>query len=298
MGLTDADADTDDDLTRATMELGDPDALFQVSQGRHRAKLAAALGLLLFGAVANYAWWVHGPGKIGHIEVKLLIVPVVVGVGLLVHMYRNRGLSVLVYPTGVLRLRRGEVESFPWADVDEVRLKGDAADRPQVGRGAGGEVVQCWLPVTAPAFQVWNTYLHVKRADGAEAKFTPALADYPDLAERVQKGTFAALWPKALAELAAGRAVEFGDVEAGPDGLRTGKQFLPWADVKEMTVSQKNLAVKRRGGWLPWLAKDVSAIPNVHVLFAVYEVMRAAPSAAPAGADGAADQESTGEPGE
>ena len=28
------------------------------------------IGLLLFGVVANYLWWVHGPGKAGFVEVK------------------------------------------------------------------------------------------------------------------------------------------------------------------------------------------------------------------------------------
>jgi len=291
MGLPDADADTDfadsdfadGDLARATQELGEPDALYQVSQARQRAKLAAALGLLAFAAVANYVWWVHGPGNFGF-EVKFLILPVVAAVGLLAHMYRNRGLSVLVYPTGVLRLHRGEVESFPWADVREVRLRGDVVDQPRVVRGAGGEVVACWLPVSAPAFQVWKAHLRVDRADGAAAAFTPALADYPDLAERVQRGTFGPLWARAAADLAAGVPVAFGDLSAGPDGLRAGKQFLPWAEVKEITVSQKNVAVKRKGGWLPWLAKDLSAIPNPHILFAAYETMRGAPPA-PAGAE-------------
>src|SRR5438046_2702579 len=120
MGLVPDDAD--DDLNRATRELGDPDALFQVSTARRRAKLFTAVGLLLFGVAANYAWWVHGPGQRGFVEAKLLAAPVLIGAGLLVHMWRNRGLSVLVYPTGVLRLRHGEVESFPWAEVTEVRV--------------------------------------------------------------------------------------------------------------------------------------------------------------------------------
>jgi hypothetical protein len=274
MGLV---PDADDDLTRATHELGDPDALFQVSAARHRLKLFTAVGLLVFGLVANYLWWVHGPGRKGFFEVKLLIVPVVIGAGLLVHMWRNRGLSVLVYPTGVLRLRRGEVESFPWADVAEVRVKGDAADHPQVRWAADGHVTAGWVPMAAPTFQVWGTWLQVKRTDDADAKFSSALADFPDLAERVQRGTFALLWPKALAELSAGRPVAFGDLTAEPGGLRKGKHFLAWADVKEMAVSQKHLSIKRKGGWLPWQTLDLASVANPHVLFAVYAVMQGGP---------------------
>jgi hypothetical protein len=277
--------DADEDLTRATHELGDPEALFQVSAARHRAKLFTAVGLLLFGVAANYGWWVHGPGRKGFVEAKLLIAPAVIGAGLLIHMWRNRGLSVLVYPTGVLRLRRGEVESFPWAEVAEVRVKGDAADAPQVRLGDDGRVTACWIPMAAPTFQVWGAWLQVKRADDAEAKFSSALADYPDLAERVQKGTFAVLWPAALADLSAGRPVAFGELSAEPGGLRKGKHFLPWAEVKELTVSQKHLSVKRKGKWLPWQTLDLAAVANPHVLYAAYAVMRDTPPA------GAAEEE-------
>ena len=83
----------------------------------------------------------------------------------------------------------------------EVRVKGDAADAPQVRLGEDGRVTACWVPVAAPTFQVWGAWLLVKRDDDAEAKFSSALADYPDLAERVQKGTFAVLWPAALVSL-------------------------------------------------------------------------------------------------
>jgi hypothetical protein len=278
----DADDEADDardDLSRATTELGEPDALFQVSPGRHRAKLVAAVGLIVFGVVANYLWWVHGPGRFGGFEVKLLVVPIIIGVGLVAHMWRNRGLSVLLYPTGVLRIQRGEVESFPWAEVGEVRLKGDGAGPFQLARGDDGRVTDCWLPVSAPTFQVWGAWLMVKRADGTEAKLSSALADYPELAERVQQGTFALLWPKAFADLKSGKAVEFGNLIAEPGGLRAGKLFLAWADMKEMTVANKNLTVKRKGGWLPWATREVSTLSNPHVLFALYAEMTDTPAA-------------------
>jgi hypothetical protein len=282
--------DADDDLLRATYELGEPEAAFQVSNARHRAKLFTAIGLVAFGSLANYFWWVHGPGR-GFFEAKLLVVPVVIGAGLLIHMWRNRGLSVLVYSTGVLRLRHGEVESYPWSEIEEIRLKGDAADQPQVVRGADGAITACWLPIAAPAFQVWNAWLQVKRTDDTEATFSSALADFPDLAERMQKGTFAVLWPKVLEELSVGRPVAFDDLIADPSGLRRGKQFLSWAEVKEVSVSQKHLSIKRKGGWLPWQTLDLSAVPNPHVLYAVYAVMAQTPSAeAEAAAEEATDE--------
>lgn len=278
-----AAADPDDDVARATRELGEPDALFRVSPRWFRAKLAVGLGLILYGVVANYLWWVHGPGRGGHIQFELLLLPPIIGGGLLVFMYRNRGLRVLVYPTGVLRLRPGGVESFPWDEVTEVRLKLDPAGEPRFARDDAGRPTACWLPAKVPTFQVWNAWVEVERADGTEARFSPALADYPALAEHIQRGTFVVLWPKVLAKLARGGEVEFGDLSVGPAGLRAGKQTLRWADVADVTVSQKTLSVKRSGGWLPWFAKEVTAVPNPHLLLALADVLRpAAPPAAPA----------------
>ena len=136
----------EDDLTRATAELGDPDALFQVGRGRFLAKLAVGLLLLLFGVVGNYLWWVHGPATFGHFEILFLLGVPLTGVALLWHMYRNRGLFVLVYPTGLLRLRRGEVDSFPWAEVDHVRLKVQRVGEARTEYDAAGGPVACWLP--------------------------------------------------------------------------------------------------------------------------------------------------------
>src|SRR5215467_740593 len=108
-----------DHLERAVTELGEPEALFRISSGRFLAKLALGVLLLIYGLVANYLWWIHpqGPGTFGHFEILFLLVPPVSGASLLLHMYRNRGLYVLVYPTGLLRLRRGEVDSFPWREI-------------------------------------------------------------------------------------------------------------------------------------------------------------------------------------
>src|SRR5579872_2207657 len=107
-----------DHLERAVTELGDPEALFRVSHGRFLAKLALGVLLVIYGVIANYLWWFEGPGTFGHFEILFLILPPISGCTLLIHMYRNRGLFILIYPTGLLRLRHGEVDSFPWDEVE------------------------------------------------------------------------------------------------------------------------------------------------------------------------------------
>lgn len=284
----------DDHLTRARAELGDPEELFQISRGRFLAKLAVGTLLLLFGAAANYAWWVHGPARFGHIEFLLLVFLPLCGGGLLWHMYRNRGLFVLIYPTGFLRLRRGEVDSFPWAEVDHITLKVQKAAAAVIVR-VDDALTECWLPVDIPTVKIWEAGLTVARDDGAEVRFGPALTDYDRLAEVVQQRTFAALWPLVWGRFRAGEAIDFDDLEVSPEGLRHEKKFLPWRDVKEVSVTQGRLSVKQSGKWLPTVLKDVSGIPNPHVLFALIEEARrlraAAPKRQPQSADGDHDDE-------
>ncbi|MBA4065075.1 MAG: hypothetical protein C0501_15440 [Isosphaera sp.] len=265
------DLPDDDHLSRSVTELGDPDALFRVSPGRLLAKLAVGLLLVLGGLVANYLWWVHprGPGTFGHVELFLLIVVPLSGAALLFHMYRERGLYVLLYPTGLLRLRRGEVDSLPWAEVDHVLVKVQRAAGADLDREPDGSPAGCWLPPEVPTFQLWNGGLTVVREDGVSVHLGPALTDFALLAEEVQRRTFAHLWPPVWARFQDGFPVMFGELEASRAGLRHGGKFLPWGEVKELTVAQGKLSVKQGGKWLPWVLVDVSAVPNPHVLFAL-----------------------------
>ncbi len=260
-------------LERCQAELGDPDALFRIDPGRFWTKLSLGAGLLALGVVGNYLWWVHGPAKFDAFLAKAMIAPPVIGIGLLGHLYRTRGLCVLVYPTGLLRLQRGEVESYPWPEVTEVRLKADKAT-VEVERDEAGEVTDGWLAVDPPAFQLWNAALTVRRADEATAKLTPVVTGYADLAERVQRATFRLLWPAAAARFRAGEAVTFGPFEVSRAGLRFGGKPLPWADLGDVAVASKNLSVKRKGKWLPWAAKELEEVPNPHVLLALIEEAR------------------------
>jgi hypothetical protein len=260
-------------LDRCHAELGEPDAVFRVGAGRFWAKLALGVGLVLFGTVGNYLWWVHGPGKFNHVVLLLLVGPPLTGLSLLGHLYRTRGLCVLAYPTGLLRLQRGEVESYPWTEVEEVRLKADKAAF-EVERDEKGEVVAGWLAVEPPTFQLWNAHLALRRADGTMARLTPAVGGYAVLVEHVQRATFRELWPVAAARLRAGKPVAFGPFEVSRAGLRHEKNLLPWADLGEVAVVGKNLSVKRKGKWLAWAAKELDAVPNSHVFLALVEEAR------------------------
>jgi hypothetical protein len=269
------DLPDDDHLHRAVIELGEPEALFRISHGRFLAKLALGVLLVLYGFVANYLWWFHGPGTFGHFEVLFLLLPPISGVSILLYMYRHRGLFVLIYPSGLLRLRHGEVDSFPWHEVESVRLRVQRADAAQFTRDPDGAPTACWLPVDVPTFKLGDAGLSVVRADGVEGHFGPALSNYDALAEEVQKRTFSALWVGVRDRFRDGDRIPFGELEADRAGLRHNGKLLRWRELKELTVAQGKLSLKQGGKWLPWALVDLGSVPNPHLLFAlVDEVQR------------------------
>jgi hypothetical protein len=264
------DLPDDEHLTRSVTELGEPELLFRISRGRFLTKLGLGVLLLLYGVVANYLWWwVWGAGNLDHFVILLLFVLPLSGGALLWHMYRHRGLYVLVYPTGLLRLRRGEVDSFPWREVDHIRLKVQRSTGAEIDRGPDNSPVSCWLPAEVPTFQLWNAGLSVAREDGVEAHFGPALTDYTLLAAEVQKRTFAVLWPLIRERFLSGAPIPFGNLELSRAGVRHAGKFLRWSDVKELAIAQGKLSIKQGGKWLPWALLDVNTIPNPHILFAL-----------------------------
>jgi hypothetical protein len=259
-----------DHFGRTVAELGEPEALFRVSGGRFQTKLVVGSVLLVCGLATNYWWWVFGPARPDHFALSVLIGLPVVGFGLLMHMYGNRGLMILVYPTGLLRLRRGEIDSFPWQKIPDVRLKVQTVAAPSILRDDDGELVACWLPAEVPAFQLWKSGLTLAREDGVETQFGPALSDFPGLAEEIQKRTFAELWPDVWERFQAGKVIAFGDLEVSRKGFRhaNGKK-LPWREFKEIGVAAGQLRIKQEGNWFPAIIMDVYSVSNPHILFAL-----------------------------
>lgn len=269
--MTDPDTDLDPGpLARAAAALGEPDAVYAVSPARVRAKFALAGGLFLYGIIANYLWWFVGPARPDHLVLLVLFGPPIWGISILRHIRRARGLHILAYPTGLLRMQDDQAESYPWAELTEIRLRADRGE-VKVERGEGGEPTACWIAVEPPLMKFWDAGLTAVRRDGTEATFTPAVAEYPDLARRVQVGTFAALWPDVWDRFASGEVLAFGGYTADLTGLHAGKQSVGWADVAAAEIAGKKLTVKRSGKWLAWAAVELAGIPNPHVLLALIE---------------------------
>lgn len=262
----------DDHFSRAHSELGEPEAVFQISRRRFNTKLWAGVGLIAASLIGIVVLLFLGMVFDIALLAKIILTPLVFGIFILLHMYRQRGLMVLVYPTGLLRLRRGEVDSFPWEEIAAIRMKiqrMDDAGLVEIEYDDEGNPTACCLPVETPSVVIWKSWVLLERSDGAEDQFGPALADYDRLAELIQRRTFPRAWAEARDRLFSGENVFFGDLELSPDGLHHLKKTIAWRDVKGFVIAQGRLSIKKTSGWLPWLMLDVSKVPNPHVLFAL-----------------------------
>ena len=257
-------------VARATTELGAPDALFRASPRRQRAKFFTALGLLAFGTFVNTLWFVIGPGGFHHFLSHFLFLPFIVGTALLWQLWRHRDLRVLVYPTGVLALRRGDAESFPWDDITAVRFKLDIEGEPHVERDEDGAINSVWFATTAPAFQIWNVWIEIVRSDGVLARFNATLADFPELVERLQRGTFTHLRHQAQESLGRGEPAQFGkQFAATEDTLYSGKTSIAWSNMKPLLLTGRILSIKRKKSWTISVLRDTATIDNPHVFWAI-----------------------------
>ncbi len=262
------------DPVRVALErLGSPDAVYALSPNRFRAKFALGVLLILAGVAANVLAWQWGVWGIDHIKAFVLFGPLIAGVSILRRTVRSRGLRMLIYPTGFLRVQRAELEAFPWDELAAVFVKTDsAALRSEPVPGAGPVVIEAWLAVGAPAIFVNSAEVRLVRLDGAELTASAVLEDYSSLVEKVQRGSFPELWARTLAHLAGGGVVEFDSLSADRAGLALGSRRVEWGAVTAVEVGGKTLTVRHPNG--KWTA-DLNDGPNPHVWLSLLLTARA-----------------------
>lgn len=258
--------DSEERLRQAAALLGEPIAAYRINPDRQLTKIILAVALIALGLTGLVLWFGFGPARVDHFILHFLIVPPMIGIGLLWHFWKHRGLRVMVYPHGILRLHGDAAESFPWDEITAIRCRFDLKSEPQCVLDRNGRVDAAWLDTSVPSVQVWNVWLEIERQDGATTRFTAALVDFPKFAREVQVETFPHLKARALQAIADKGVTSFSDLRITPHEIALGKTSVPWSDVMHVKIIGKILHVKRRGAWVTAIVKDASAIPNLHVL--------------------------------
>ncbi|MBA2226185.1 DUF6585 family protein [Thermogemmata fonticola] len=258
----------------AISELGEPEAIFRISLPRFLFQLSLSVLLLVVGFLINYLWWVHGPQKMDHLAM-LLLIPPVLGLVVLGRLLRQRGLTVLLYPSGLLYLCRGQALVFLWQEITEVWLHFSHLQKRMEESDAQGVRTACIL---CPAVSFWddllNSSLTLVRQDGARVQLTPAVGDYHQLLVEVQRRTFPRLWQKAWDQFREQGQAVFGPLVVRPDGLHWSKAFLPWEQFDGLRIRQGDLLVRQKKLWKTWRETPVNTLPNLPVLWALVEAVQ------------------------
>jgi hypothetical protein len=272
------DDSIDDELARATQLLGPAEAIFRADPRRTRISLTLGVLLIMYSVVANYVWWVHIRGGFGHLEIHFLITPFVIGCGILTFLHHHRGLRVAVFATGILRLRRNDVESVPFDEVTVLRLRTKSAT-PVIERDANHAIVACHVPIAVPTFRIWEAWVELEHGDEEKAKFRPAVGDFARFAELVQRKLFAVQWPETVERIERGEVIVFDNLLLDRHGLTFGKKSQTWGEVGATKLEATMITIGRRESMWAFWAHEVSSLPNPHLLLALMNWLT--PSAAP-----------------
>jgi hypothetical protein len=268
--MTDLADPQDDPIAKAIAGLGEPLAVHRVAGSRVQWKMTLGFGLILFGIVTNVLWWTLGPAKFAHALTHFLYMPLAFGFGLVGQVFWHRGVTVFAYPVGVLRVGRGEVETFLWDEITSVKVRTESVTVAGI-RNESGEWQAVWFAGKTPFIRLWTSWIELTRNDGATLKLSPIIDDYESLVVRIQSETFTRLWPDIRQKLGRGEPVAFGPWIATETGLTFAKSQMVWSDITKVTLTGKLLTVGQKSFWSSGKSVDVSTLDNPHVLMALLD---------------------------
>ena len=271
--------------------LGDPTALFRpkpsplVAADVVMMVVGLFLSMLLYVAIDTLV-----PGASAGTAACILsgLVFAVLGVWLVHWVDSRKGKDlVVVCPEGCVSVLQGRADVIRWQDVEAVYQ--EFSDRYVNGMRVDHDR-RCT----------------VRLSDGREQLFDQKLRDIELLVAAIHESTAARLVPRMVAEVRAGRTVEFGKLTVGPHGVALKKAVLPWGDVAGVFLKHGYLVIGRRaasgaervvrsvtaglaafvtsvvgttqpgalgGGAVAWNQVSISDTPNVYALQRLVEIV-------------------------
>ena len=241
--------DEPEDVFDKLAALGEPKAEFSVGRRVLIRNLIVAPLLVVAGLAIEFVVFRF----IGHsFELIMLGIGLVItGIMLVVRAYRNRGLRVLVFAEGLVRVRGEEGQAIFWDEVETL-----------------------WRRKTEGHWEViWKGSLSyiLERADHKSIKFDDAIPRLADLGRILQKETFAHLWQISFETYEKGSALDFGKIRLSQRGIATDTGKLAWLEVQEVKFDENQVVISKKGKWGSWFQSKVSEIPNYHVCKALIE---------------------------
>lgn len=255
------------DVPEAAYELGELKEDFRFSKG---GLVMCLLLVLVFGGLAAYAIWVRWPALVAPAGAKdwvwLALGPLVF-VGLVgwcgyevSKMVKNRKMRVLVFEDGFVCFRLEKVFVCRFDDVAWVREE-------FLQRGEG---IYHQLTVRLRAGEEWVFN------NGVDL-----LENYARLMEVIQQEVTRRLLPAAMADVRAGRTLDFGSLGVSSWGIIWGEKSLPWSEVKTVCREYYGIRIDKQGAWTTWAAIPAVDLTNNCLLMAVVTELAKEESKAP-----------------
>jgi hypothetical protein len=167
------------------------------------------------------------------------------GIMLVVRAYRNRGLRVLVFAEGVVRVCRGEGQAMLWEEIDTLWRKKTEGHWEIIWKGSLSYIIES--------------------AGGKKIQFDDAIPKLADLGKILQKETFPYLWQRYLAAYEKGSTLDFHKIRVNQTSLSADSGKLAWSEVQEIKFDENQLTVTKKGKWTSWFQCKVADLPNYHV---------------------------------
>jgi hypothetical protein len=109
----------------------------------------------------------------------------------------------------------------------------------------------------------------VRRSDGYEVNLNDRFNKVGELGDLVHNSVTATKIPQVFAAYNAGQTITFGPLSVSTQGISNGKNLLPWAEVKDISIQSGYIAVSKAGKWLRWSSQPVAAVPNPFLFIAL-----------------------------
>ncbi|MCP2285656.1 hypothetical protein APR04_004591 [Promicromonospora umidemergens] len=264
------------DQAAHALRLGERRAEFTAAGNKPRRSPALMLipPLILFGLVL---WMLASAGLLASIIGIGFIVLFVVLIGgavagMMIKAKDTQGDQAMhIFDEGVVILgAKGRVLPYRWDETRLVRVGVRASwESDGQARWSYGLLNAATPPVVMGQTVAFSTM--IANSDGVDLGNITRAAEFERIdvwGPALEDGITRANAPRVLAELAAGRSVEFGPAAATPEGLVLGKKLTPWSEITSLRIDNGYLLVKRQGKLFrsSVLANDV---PNFLVLVAV-----------------------------
>jgi hypothetical protein len=173
------------------------------------------------------------------------------GVFSLFAAWRNWRLAVGVYEHGLEYTDRQGTRQIPWEEVEKLQQ----------------HIVRHYYLI----IPVGTDYSTTVQLHGGEIlSFDNRFSRTKKLGQVLQERLAAARLPQCMAEIRAGKRVEFGTLSLDQEGIYQWDKMLKWDEVEKVTFNHKALSIAKKGSkWGSWANVKAHEIPNAALFYAI-----------------------------